>query len=57
MKFAFTYPKKIEKLIVADISPREYNSDFYKNLLGTLYKLPLEDFDRREEIDSLLSSM
>jgi len=56
MKFAFTYPKKIEKLIVADISPREYNSDFYKNLLGTLYKLPLEDFDRREEIDSLLSS-
>jgi len=56
MKFAFTYPDKIEKLVVADISPREYNSDFYKNLLVTLHKLPLEDFDKREEIDSVLSS-
>ena len=56
MKFAFTYPDKIEKLIVADIAPRQYNSDFYKNLLATLYKLPLEDFDKREEIDSVLSS-
>ena len=55
MKFAFTYPGKIEKLIVADIAPREYNSEFYKNLLGTLYKLPLEDFDKREDIDKLLS--
>ena len=56
IKFAFTYPEKIKKLIVADISPREYNSDFYKNLLATLYKLPLQDFDKREEIDSVLSS-
>jgi len=56
MKFAFTYPDKIEKLIVADISPRRYNSDFYKNLLGTLYKLPLKDFEKREEIDIVLSS-
>ena len=55
MKFAFTYPDKIEKLIVADIAPRQYNSDFYKNLLATLYKLPLEDFDKREDIDKLLS--
>jgi pimeloyl-ACP methyl ester carboxylesterase len=55
MKFAFTYPDKIEKLIVADIAPREYNSDFYKNLLATLYKLPLEDFEKREEIDNVLS--
>ena len=56
MKFAFTHPEKIAKLIVADISPREYNSDFYKNLLATLYKFPLEDFDKREDIDSVLSS-
>ena len=55
MKFAFTYPEKIEKLIVADIAPKEYNSDFYKNLLGTLYNLPLDDFDTREDIDNLLS--
>ena len=33
MKFTFTHPKKTEKLIVADISPREYNTDFVQNLL------------------------
>ena len=55
MKFAFTYPDKIEKLIVVDIAPRQYNTDFHKNLLATLYKLPLVDFDKREEIDKLLS--
>ena len=55
MKFAFTYPEKIEKLIVVDIAPRQYNTDFHKNLLATLYKLPLVDFDKREEIDKLLS--
>ena len=27
IKFAFTHPDKIEKLIVADISPRKYNTD------------------------------
>ena len=56
MKFAFTYPDKIEKLIVVDIAPRQYNTDIHKNLLATLYKLPLQDFDKREEIDSKLSS-
>lgn len=55
IKFAFTHPDKIEKLIVADISPRKYNTDFHQNLLSTLYKLPLEDFEKREEIDCLLS--
>ena len=55
MKFAFTYPEKIEKLIVADISPRRYNIDFVQNLLRTLYKLPLENFKKREEIDDILS--
>jgi len=55
MKFAFTYPEKIEKLIIADISPRRYNTDFVQNLLRTLYKLPLENFAKREEIDNLLS--
>ena len=56
IKFAFTYPEKIEKLIVADISPRKYNTDFSQKFLQFLYKLPLENFERREEIDNLLSS-
>ena len=55
MNFAFTYPNKIEKLIVVDISPRRYNIDFIQNLLSTLYKLPLEDFEKREEIENILS--
>jgi pimeloyl-ACP methyl ester carboxylesterase len=55
MKFAFTYPDKIDKLIVADIAPRKYNTDFHQNLLSALYKLPLEDFTKREEVDHALS--
>ncbi|MGY8988747.1 MAG: alpha/beta fold hydrolase [Flavobacteriales bacterium] len=55
MKFTFTYPEKIEKLIVADMSPRRYNTDFHQNLLSTLYRLPLENFEKREEIDRVLS--
>jgi pimeloyl-ACP methyl ester carboxylesterase len=55
MKFAFTYPEKTEKLIVADMAPRRYNTDFHQNLLSTLYKLPLEDFIKREEVDHALS--
>ena len=55
MKFAFTHPEKIDKLVVADIAPKKYKADFYKSLLADLYKLPLKDFNKREEIDSLLS--
>lgn len=56
MKLAFIHSEKIEKLIVVDISPRRYNTDFVQNLLQNLYKLPLEDFEKRKEIDSILSS-
>ena len=56
MKFAFTYPKKIEKLIVADMAPRRYNASSAQNLLQTLYKLPLVNFENRKEVDSVLSS-
>ena len=55
MKFAFVYPHKIEKLIVADIAPRRYDTDFHQNLLSTLYRLPLDNFEKREEIDLVLS--
>ena len=41
---------------MADISPRRYNTDFVQNLLQLLYKLPLENFERREEIDHVISS-
>lgn len=55
MKITFTHPKRIEKLIVADISPRRYNTDLVQNLLQTLCRLPLANFQKREEIDDILS--
>lgn len=55
MKCAFTYPEIIERLIVADISPRRYKIDFVQNLLQLLHNMPLENFNKREEIDNMLS--
>ena len=33
MKFAFSYPDRVEKLIIADISPRRYRSSFAHKIL------------------------
>ena len=55
MKIAFANPQKISKLIVADIAPRRYNTDFFEKLLQTLYALPLDNLKKREEIDQILS--
>ena len=55
MKLAFTHTEILEKLLVVDISPRRYNTDFHENLLKTLYRLPLEDFSRREDIEDILA--
>ena len=56
MKFTFTYPEKVGRLIVADISPREYDTDFFKNLLPFLSDLDLNKFNKREEVDIAISS-
>lgn len=55
MKFAFTYPEKIEKLIVADIAPRKYSTDYHQNLLQKLSRLDLKDFTKRSELEAALS--
>lgn len=55
MKLAFTHAEILEKLLIADISPRRYNTDFHENLLKILYSLPLEDFERREDIEEILA--
>ena len=57
MKMAFTNPEKISKLIVADIAPKRYNTDFVEKLLQTLYRLPLKNFKKREEIDEILTGV
>ena len=55
MKFAFTYPEKTEKLIVADIAPRKYSTDYHQNLLQKLSRLDLKDFTKRSELEAALS--
>ena len=55
MKIAFSFPNKIDKLIVVDIAPREYNTDFIQDFLQNLHKLSLQDFEKREEVDQVLS--
>ncbi|MEC7646394.1 MAG: alpha/beta fold hydrolase [Bacteroidota bacterium] len=55
MKFAFTHSNMLEKLIVVDIAPRKYNVDFHQNLLLKLYRLDLNDFVKRSDIEEALS--
>lgn len=55
MKFAFSYPKEVAKLIVCDIAPRKYSVDFHKTLLLKLSRLDLKNFTKRSEVDSVLA--
>ena len=57
MKFAFTYYEKMERLIVADIAPRRYSTDFHENLLKKLSGLNLAHLTKRNEVDNALSSL
>ena len=55
INFAFIFPDKIQKLIVVDISPRKYNTDFHQNILSILYKIDIESLENRKDIDHILS--
>lgn len=55
MNFAFDYPVKVKKLIIADIAPKKYSVDFHRNILQKLLDLNLSNFNRREEIDRALA--
>lgn len=55
MKFAFTYPKEVARLIIGDIAPRKYSIDFHKNLLMKLSRIDLENFTKRSEVEAVLS--
>tara|TARA_B100000965_G_C19575044_1_gene750949 strand:- start:696 stop:1466 length:771 start_codon:yes stop_codon:yes gene_type:complete len=56
MKFAFTYPENIKKLVIADIAPRKYNTDYHQNLLTIISEINLKNYTKRNEIDIALSS-
>jgi len=63
MQFANSYPERVEKMIIVDISPRYYIHDDefakrtinHKRLLEVLQKVNLKDFKNRKEIINYFS--
>lgn len=62
MWFAADYPEKVEKLVIADIAPKDYmllkdESQFYlhRNILLALKEIDFNTVKSRKEIDDLLS--
>ncbi len=53
MQFAFDYPEKVEKLVVADISPAEYNHK-HDRLIEVLLSVDLKKYQSRSEIRNAL---
>lgn len=54
MNFAIAHPEKIEKLIVVDIAPREYNLEHYAIADG-LAAIPVAEISSRNEADEKLA--
>ncbi len=55
MWFALNNPQRVEKLVIADISPVSYQHNFDKTI-NALKQLPLEEISNRKQADDLLSS-
>lgn len=54
MTFACAYPERVRKLVVADISPREY-PPHHSEILKALEALPLDQLKSRKEADQALA--
>lgn len=50
MQFAFDYPQKVDKLIVADISPDEYNHK-HDRIIEAMLATDLSKYSSRSEVD------
>jgi esterase len=55
MRFAQLHPNMLNKLVVVDIAPREYPSR-YAGLMDAMLAVDLAGFQRRDEVDQVLSS-
>ena len=62
MWFAADYPEKVEKLVIADISPKDYlenkeNSQFYlhQNIIQAMQGLDFSQVKKRTDVDGLLA--
>tara|TARA_B100000212_G_scaffold339904_1_gene319271 strand:+ start:622 stop:1404 length:783 start_codon:yes stop_codon:yes gene_type:complete len=56
MRFACDHPKRIEKLVVADIAPRDYPPEHHLPTLDALLGLDLGNLQSRKEADEALVS-
>ena len=54
MRYAQLHPDSVPKLIVVDISPREY-APRYANILDTMHALDLSHFQQRAAVDAALA--
>ncbi|UFS69390.1 alpha/beta fold hydrolase [Geomonas sp. RF6] len=55
MQFSVTWPELVEKLVVVDMSPKEYNPQ-HREILEAMLSLHPERFTERKEVDHALSS-
>jgi pimeloyl-ACP methyl ester carboxylesterase len=56
MRFAQLHPGLVQKLIVADMSPRDY-APRYAEILDTMHALDLRQFQQRHEVDAVLTTV
>jgi pimeloyl-ACP methyl ester carboxylesterase len=54
MTFAISYPEKVEKLIVADISPKAY-PPHHQGIIKALQSVDFETVTSRQEVEEVLS--
>lgn len=55
MRFAQLHPKAVQRLVVVDMSPREYPPR-YDTLLDAMHALEVGRFQRRDEVDLILKA-
>jgi pimeloyl-ACP methyl ester carboxylesterase len=55
MQFASAYPEMLEKLIIADIAPKEY-APHHSDIINALQAVNFESITNRNEVDQILSS-
>lgn len=55
MQFAALYPQRVDKLVVVDISPRQYFSQ-HTPMMDTMMALEMRQYSSRTEIDEALSA-
>jgi esterase len=56
MRFAQLHPDRVDKLVVVDMSPREY-APRYGEILAAMQALDLAEFERRDQVEVALATV